>query len=301
MPGPTLLVLAAGMGSRYGGLKQIDPVGPDGEAIIDYSIHDALESGFSKVVFVIRKDIEAAFLEFLGDRWKGRIEIEFAFQELEDLPEGFSKPSGREKPWGTGHAIWVARDQVQTPFLVINGDDFYGRGSFALAAERLNRAKDGAKADYCMVGYRLANTLSENGTVSRGICKTDAEGRLESVTEFTKIGKGKSGSLENWQEGDERNFSGEELTSMNMFGFTPSIFEYLERELKGFLKERAEEEKSELYIPSVVSQLITGGQAEVEVLDTDEHWFGVTYREDRDIVKGRLSELVAEGVYPKAL
>lgn len=301
MSGPTLLVLAAGMGSRYGGLKQIDPVGPDGEAIIDYSIHDALVSGFSKVVFVIRKDIEEAFLEFLGDRWKGRIEIEFAFQELDDLPGDFEKPESRTKPWGTGHAIWVARSQVTTPFLVINGDDFYGRGSFALASQRLNQAKDGEKADFCMVGYRLANTLSENGTVSRGICGTDAKGRLESVTECTKIGYGKEGELLNQEEGQERAFTGSELTSMNMFGFTPSIFDYLEREMMSFLGTRLHEEKSELYIPSVVSQLIASGEADVEVLDTDEKWFGVTYREDRDAVKGRLAELVKEGVYPQAL
>jgi len=301
MSGPALLVLAAGMGSRYGGLKQIDPVGPDGEAIIDYSIHDALDSGFSKVVFVIRRDIETAFKEFLGDRWTGKIEIEFAFQELDDLPAPFSKPEAREKPWGTGHAIWVARNQIETPFLVINGDDFYGRGSFALAAKKLGKAEDGEKADYCMVGYRLANTLSENGTVSRGICATDEAGKLDSVKEYTAIGRGEKGDLFHKGGDEHKAFEGNELTSMNMFGFTPSIFSYLEEELSLFLKTQGQEEKSEIYIPSVVSHLISSGEAEVEVLDTDEQWFGVTYREDRDAVKSRLMGLIEKGVYPKAL
>jgi dTDP-glucose pyrophosphorylase len=301
MSGPTLLVLAAGMGSRYGGLKQIEPVGPSGEAIIDYSIHDALVSGFSKVVFVIRKDIEEAFVEFLGDRWTGRIDIELAFQELDDLPKGYAKPADRKKPWGTGHAIWVARNQVETPFLVINGDDFYGRGSFALASNKLKSAKDGQRADYCMVGYRLANTLSENGTVSRGICATDHQGNLESVTEYTRIGRDDGGQLAHREGGQQQVFSGDELTSMNMFGFTPSVFHHLERELCSFLGMRGHEAKSELYIPSVVSTLIKGGMANVEVLDTNEQWFGVTYREDLDAVKAQLLELIGQGVYPSAL
>lgn len=297
---PTLLVLAAGMGSRYGGLKQIDPVGPGGETIIDYSIHDAIEAGFGKVVFVIRRDIETAFREFLGDRFQGRIEMDFAFQELDALPPGFSVPQGRTKPWGTGHAILVAKGQVDTPFLVINGDDFYGRRSFQRAAQRLSSARDNTVADYCMVAYRLGNTLSDFGTVSRGICSVDDEAFLQGVTEYTKIGR-EGDNIVHREENSCTPFEGQEPTSMNMFGFTPSIFDHLEERFEAFLQKRGQEEKSELYIPQVLSELIEEKLATVQALDTPEQWFGVTYREDREHVKGELSKLIEAGVYPSKL
>jgi UTP-glucose-1-phosphate uridylyltransferase len=244
---PTLLVLAAGMGSRYGGLKQIDPVGPNGETIIDYSIYDAIQAGFGKVVFVIRKDIEKPFREFLGERLTGHIEVAFAFQELDALPDGFDVPAGRQKPWGTGQAILVAKNEVQTPCLVINGDDFYGRESFIQASHYLQKAQDGdsnsGKADYSMVGYQLANTLSENGSVSRGICQVSEEGYLSGVQEFTKIEKTEKGLAHTHADGSLHPFTGSEPTSMNMFGFTPSIFDHLENAFVEFLKERGQEEK----------------------------------------------------------
>jgi UTP-glucose-1-phosphate uridylyltransferase len=297
---PTLLVLAAGMGSRYGGLKQIDPVGPHGETIIDYSIHDAVQAGFGKVVFVIRKDIEAPFKEFLGNRLKGKIEVDFAFQELNALPAGFSVPEGRSKPWGTGHAILVAQELVKTPCLVINGDDFYGRESFVRAAKFLQKAQDKACANYCMVGYQLGNTLSENGSVSRGICEVSSGGHLKGVKEYTKINREQSGIVHR-EEGLTREFTGEEPTSMNMFGFTPSIFKHLEVQFKEFLKARGQELKSELYIPSVVNRLIEESKAEVTVLNSPEQWFGVTYKEDRESVSASIRALIASGKYPQKL
>ena len=300
MAQPTLLVLAAGMGSRYGGLKQIDPVGPQGETIIDYSIYDAIKAGFGKVVFVIRRDIESAFREFLGTRLDHRIEVAFAFQELDALPAGFAVPEGRTKPWGTGHAILVARNLVKTPCLVINGDDFYGRDSFARAAQFLKQAQDNARAQYCMVAYQLGNTLSENGSVSRGICEVSTQGHLLSVKEHTKILRESQGIF-NREEGNERTFKGVEPTSMNMFGFTPSIFDHLDRQFKGFLQERGQELKSELYIPSVVNRLIQEKRADMTVLESPEQWFGVTYREDRESVCASVKALIAKGVYPKKL
>ena len=299
---PTLLVLAAGMGSRYGGLKQIDPVGPNGETIIDYSIYDAIQAGFGKVVFVIRRDIEEAFRDFLGDRLNPHIEVAFAFQELNAaLPEGFSVPEGRSKPWGTGHAILVAKDEVKTPCLVINGDDFYGRVSFMKASEYLNSAKDSDMADYSMVGYQLCNTLSDFGSVSRGICSVSEEQHLMGVKEFTSIAKTAMGISHQNDDGSLHAFSGQEATSMNMFGFTPSIFEHLEKDFKTFLDNRGHEEKSELYIPAVVNQLIQEKKATCTVIPTPEQWFGVTYREDRDHVCGSIQKLISNGVYPEKL
>lgn len=298
---PTLLVLAAGMGSRYGGLKQIDPVGPNGETIIDYSIYDAIQAGFGKVVFVIRRDIEEAFRNFLGHKLDGHIEVDFAFQELDALPEGFSVPAERQKPWGTGHAILVAKDLVNTPCLVINGDDFYGRESFQAASKYLSQAKDGDKADYSMVGYQLGNTLSENGSVSRGICQVSDQQHLLSVQEFTKISKDDQGISHENEDGSRHPFSGQEPTSMNMFGFTPSIFEHLETQFVEFLKLRGQELKSELYIPAVVNQLISENRATCTVIPTPEQWFGVTYQEDREGVCASVKALIEKGVYPQTL
>jgi dTDP-glucose pyrophosphorylase len=297
---PTLLVLAAGMGSRYGGLKQIDPLGPQGETIIDYSLYDAIEAGFGKVVFVIRRDIESDFRDFLGSRWDDRIEIAYAFQELDALPEGFIVPEGRAKPWGTAHAIAVAKDHVETPFLVINGDDFYGREAFLRAVDFLNSACDDEVCRYGMVGYHLGNTLSENGSVSRGICEVNDRGQLVGVLENTEIVRDAEG-ISNRAAGQERQLDFDAPTSMNMLAFTPSIFTHIDTQFTDFLKERGQELKSEFYIPTVVNDLIAAGRATVQVLDCEAKWFGVTYREDKACVQQSIAELVKQGTYPEQL
>ncbi len=296
---PTLLVLAAGMGSRYGGLKQLDQVGPSGETIIDYSIYDAIRAGFGKIVFIIRKDIEAPFKETIGKRYEGKIAIEYAFQELNKLPSGFSVPPQRQKPWGTGHAVLCARDVIHEPFAVINADDFYGANGYQLLADYLNQAKDGAKADFCMCGFILRNTLSDNGTVSRGICKING-GCLASVTEMTKIERN-GNAARNIEDGARCDLTGDEIASMNMWGFTPSLFGHLERLFIEFLKVSGQKEKSEFYIPSVADALIKEGKAEVKVMASRDSWFGITYREDKDIVVNSIRALVAKGVYPNKL
>jgi len=293
----TLLVLAAGMGSRYGGLKQMDSVGPSGETLLDYSVYDALKSGFTRVVFVIRRDFEEAFREKVGSQFETRAEVGYVFQELNDLPEGFSVPEGREKPWGTGHAIWCARGAVDGPFLAINADDFYGRGAIAGVGEFL-AVQPPESTDYCMAGYRLESTLSPSGTVSRGVCEVTANGRLSSVKEFTKIRK--QGALI-VDEVTERKFQGDERVSMNCWGFTPSVFAGLEKLFSTFLTARGTEEKSEFYIPDAVAELIACGGATVQVLPVESEWFGITYRADRDNVAASLARLVADGVYPTSL
>jgi len=296
---PTLLVLAAGMGSRYGGLKQLDQVGPSGETIIDYSIYDAIRAGFGKLVFIIRKDIEEPFKATIGKRYEGKIAIEYAFQELNKLPSGFSVPPQRQKPWGTGHAVLCARDVIREPFAVINADDFYGANGYRLLADCLSQAKDTDKANYCMCGFILRNTLSDNGTVSRGICKTE-NGYLASVTETTKIER-KGNAARNIEEGAECDLTGDEIVSMNMWGFTPSLFVHLERLFIEFLKANGQKEKSEFYIPTVADTLIKEGKAEVKVMKSQDSWFGITYREDKDIVVNSIRALVAKGVYPNKL
>jgi dTDP-glucose pyrophosphorylase len=297
---PQLVVLAAGMGSRYGGLKQIDPIGPNGETIIDYSIYDAIRAGFEKVVFVIRKDIEADFKEAVGNRFESHIQVSYAFQELDALPEGYSLPEGRSKPWGTGHAILVAKSEITQPFLVINGDDFYGATSFKVAADYLKQAKDGDKADYMMVGFELAKTLSENGTVSRGICQVDEQQHLVEVVERTKVSF-LNGILCDQSETPPLTLDETASASMNMFGFTPSLFEHLEHQFVEFLKQKGQELKSEFYIPSVVNETIQKAQAHVKVLQTPDQWYGVTYREDRPMVKQGLAKLIQQGLYPEKL
>ena len=302
MAKPTLLVLAAGMGSRYGGLKQMDPVGPAGETVIDYSVFDAIRAGFGKVVFVIRRDFEQAFREGIGARFAGRIEVGYAFQELGDLPRGYAVPEGREKPWGTGHAILVAKEVVDTPFAVINADDFYGRDAYVQMADFLSSVESGASPDpFAMVGFPLKNTLSEFGSVSRGICKTDDLGRLISVTELTKIEKLVSGARHIEADGSEVLLGGDEIVSMNFWGFTPSIFEHLTRLFSSFLDDQGEEMKSEFYIPFAVDELVQAGNSTVTVLETSSSWFGVTYREDRDHVVAAIAGLIAEGAYPQQL
>ncbi len=294
---PTLLVLAAGMGSRYGGLKQIDPVGPAGETVLDYSVYDARRAGFGRVVFVIRRDIEAPFKESVGARFAGKLDVGYAFQELAMVPPGFSVPAERQKPWGTGHAILVARDVVREPFAVINADDFYGADSYRVLA----RALGTTDADtYCMVGFTLANTLSEHGSVARGICQTDAQDLLAGVEELTAIFKTPTGA-ENRAAGAVRALSGLEIASMNMWGFTPSIFDHLEREFGAFLSANAGNPKAEFFIPTVVNNLTGRGQARVKVLRTGSSWFGVTYREDKPHVVESIRQLIAAGVYPANL
>lgn len=296
---PTLLILAAGMGSRFGGLKQVEPVGPNGEAIIDYSIFDAIRAGFGKVVFVIRESFAEAFREKFDPKLKGKIEVEYVYQELDNLPEGFTLPEGREKPWGTAHAILVARDVVHEPFCALNADDFYGYNAYKTMAEFLIKSNN--PDEYAMVGYKLSNTLSDYGSVSRGLCDVDENGLLQKIVETTKILKkdGKIISIE--PDGSEKELTGIESASMNIWGFQPSVFAVLEKKFTEFLKARIHEPKSEIYIPSVVFDMIKDGQATVKVLKADSPWFGVTYKEDKPIVIGKLDKLIKEGQYPEKL
>jgi hypothetical protein len=294
---PTLLVLAAGMGSRYGGLKQIDPVGPAGETIIDYSIYDALRARFGKLVFVIRKDIEAPFKEIIGARFANRIPIEYAYQELDKLPAGFSVPAGRTKPWGTTQAILMAEDVINEPFAAINADDFYGADSFQVLAKQLTSGT----TDYSMVGFVLRNTLSEFGSVARGVCEVDANNYLKSIIELTKIEKDGSAAKSISPDGSVSPLTGEEPVSMNMWGFTPAVFPHLRREFTEFLKQHGQAEKSECYIPMVVGDLVRNTHARCRVLRSDASWFGVTYREDRPRVVASIRELIAQGLYPEKL
>ncbi|MCM1452254.1 MAG: sugar phosphate nucleotidyltransferase [Clostridium sp.] len=295
---PTLLVLAAGMGSRYGGLKQLDGVGPAGQTIMDYSIYDAIRAGFGKVVFVIRKDFEKDFNEIILSKYKGHIPVEVAFQSIDDLPAGFSVPEGRVKPWGTGHAIRAARNVVAEPFVVINADDFYGRDAFEVVAKQLAHQRD----EYSMVGFRIGNTMTENGSVSRGVCSVDADGNLASVVERTAIAYDADRNIKFADEnGVEQTLEPNTPVSMNFWGFGPDLFGYLEREFLSFLQAKGSEMKSEFYIPTVVSTLIANGEKSVKVLDTESQWFGVTYPEDRPTVVASLAELHAKGAYPEKM
>jgi len=289
---PTLLVMAAGMGSRYGGLKQIDAVGPGGETIIDYSIYDALRSGFGRLVFIIRRDIEAPFREVIGSKFEKRVAVDYVFQELDMLPSGFTVPPGRTKPWGTTHAILLAEDILNEPFAAINADDFYGRESFQVMSSFL---RDGG-SDYAMVGYTLRNTLSEHGSVSRGVCECDVESYLLAVTELTKIEKQGNGA-----RAEGRTLSGDELVSMNFWGFTPTVFPQLRERFSTFLQRSGHELKSECYIPTTVNELVAAGIARVKVLHTPSSWFGVTYQEDKPQVKVSIRQLVARCEYPEKL
>jgi NDP-sugar pyrophosphorylase family protein len=299
---PTLLVLAAGMGSRYGGLKQIDAVGAHGEAIIDFSIFDAIRAGFGRVVFVIRHDIEAEFKQAIGSKFSDRLPVEYAYQELDLLPPGFVVPPTRKKPWGTAHAILAATGLIREPFAVINADDFYGAASFQTLADYLQQARDTATvADYAMVGFVLRNTLSEHGTVSRAICERDEQGFLTAIVERTKIEKVGAAARYLDEAGQPHPLSGDELVSMNMFGFTPSVFELLQGEFHRFLRERIHDEKAEFFIPTPMNALIKAGRARMKVLSTTGEWFGITYREDKPTVVANIRRLVREGAYPERL
>jgi len=286
----TLVVMAAGMGSRFGGLKQIEPVGRNGEAILDFSVYDAIEAGFTKVVFVIKHAIEKDFKEFVGKRIENKIKVEYVFQEIDILPEGFTCPANREKPWGTAHAILCCKDVVKEPFAVVNADDFYGKSAFLKIADYLQNEK----ANYCMVGFRLVNTLTENGHVSRGVCEIDNHSCLTKVTERTKIINC------NYTEDDGKTWealSPDTVVSMNLWGFMPDIFGYIESGFKEFLNQKINVPKSEYYLPSVVSSLIEKGEKQVKVLVAEDKWYGVTYKEDKESVVNAIGAMIDAGLY----
>ena len=296
----TLIVLAAGIGSRYGGLKQVDPVGPSGEIVVDYSIFDAIRAGFDHVVFVIRRQIEKEFKAAVGARFEEQIDVDYAFQELDAVPSGFAVPPERQKPWGTGHAILVCKHVVNEPFAVINADDFYGRRSFHVLDRFLHDLLV-HETHYCMVGFILRNTLSEHGHVARGVCDVDVGGHLKSVVERSRIEKAGHGARYAGDDGQWYPLSGDELASMNMWGFTPSIFGFLEEAFPRFLEAQAKNPKAEFYIPTVVDTLIREKRATVKVLETPDKWFGVTYPEDKPAVVRSIRALIKAGLYPERL
>jgi dTDP-glucose pyrophosphorylase len=291
----TLVVLAAGMGSRYGGLKQVDPMGPNGETVLDYSVHDAVRAGFDRVLFIIRRDFEEEFRAVVGARFEKRVRVDYVFQSLDALPEGHVLPAGRVKPWGTGHAVWCAREALDGPFAVVNADDFYGANSFDRLATFL-RAAEAARSDipeYAMVGFRLANTLSEHGAVSRGVCAVDAEGRLTGVEEHTGILSA--------EVGPGLKYDPATIVSMNCWGFTADFLPRLDALWRRFIAANGASEKTEFYLPFAVDDLLRSGAVRVRVLLTDDQWFGVTYREDKPRVQAAIRALVESGVYPSPL
>lgn len=299
---PTLLVLAAGMGSRYGGLKQMDPMGPHGETVLDYSVFDAIRAGFGKVVFVIREDFAEAFKQTVGERFVERIEVDYAYQKLDDLPEGFSVPEGREKPWGTSHAIRAARNAIKEHFAVINADDFYGRDAYARAADFFSKLSEETRDELAMVGYPLANTLSDYGRVNRGICELGGQSQLASVEEILDIGCEEGGVVRGSNtKGEKVEIPTKAVASMNFWLFGPDFFERLEKAFSEFLAKRGGELKSECYIPSVVDELIQSGQSNCPVLPTTGRWFGVTYPEDKPRVVEAIKGLTQAGEYPSPL
>ncbi len=301
MPEITLLVLAAGIGKRYGGLKQVDSVGPSGEAILDYSLYDALRAGFSRVVFVIRREIEESFREAVGLYWERRLPTRYAFQEIEEsLPGHFAVPAGRRKPWGTGHAVLVSRDAVETPFAVINADDFYGPSAYRDVFSWLGHHSilQGKTAEYCFVGYRLANTLSDFGGVSRGVCYLDGTGFLSQVVETMRVEKDGPGARALDENGRLIQLNGDQIVSMNMWGFTPSVYRYLIEGFASFLQRFSLDREAEFFLPSAVNELIQTGKARVQYIPTEEKWFGLTYPGDLKRVRLRLREFIAAGIYP---
>lgn len=295
---PTLVLLAAGMGSRYGGLKQLDPMGPNGETLMDYSIFDAIRAGFGKVVFVIRHDIEEAFKSSIGSKYEKYIPVEYAFQSLDDLPQGFSVPDGRVKPWGTGHAVYAARNVVKGPFVLINADDFYGSDGYLKMSKFLAAGNPG---EFAMCGFLMKNTVSENGSVSRGICDIDGNGNLVNVVEHTKIFKENGKYISKSDGRADEEFAADTVVSMNMWGFQDTLFEYLEDLFIEFLKEKGTELKSEFYIPAVVDSLVKQNKITAKVIVSESSWFGITYQEDKPEVQKSLKELIVNGVYPEKL
>ncbi len=301
MSKPTLFVLAAGMGSRYGGLKQLDGLGPHGETIMDYSIYDAIKSGFGKVVFVIRKDFEEDFRSKILSKYENHILTEVVFQSINDLPEGFTCPADRTKPWGTNHALMMGKCVINEPFAIINSDDYYGRNSFEVMAKELMNLEEGSTNKYSMVGFKVGNTLSESGTVSRGVCEKNGD-YLTGVVERTSIGYNADHKISFVDEnGKEQILDPDTPVSMNFWGFTPDYFKYSEEYFVKFLKENINTPKSEFFIPTLINELVKKGIASVKVLNTESKWFGVTYSQDRQGVVDKFAELHAEGVYPEKM
>ena len=298
---PTLLILAAGMGSRYGGLKQLDPMGPNGETVLDYSVFDAIRAGFGKVVFVIRRDFAEAFQAAVGDKFAGQIEVAYAYQELTDLPAGYSLPAGREKPWGTTHAVRAARHQIDTPFAVINADDFYGQDAYQQLARHFAQHSGGPALHTCMVGYRLDNTLSAHGSVNRGLCRVH-NGALQTVEEHCNIARDAEGVVRGDNlAGQSVAIAPEAIVSMNFWGFSPALFSHLEAHFIEFLDAHGHELKSECYIPTVIDHLIQAEQTACAVIETSGAWFGVTYPDDKPFVQNSIRQLIADGAYPQKI
>jgi NDP-sugar pyrophosphorylase family protein len=293
---PTLLVLAAGMGTRYGGNKQLDEVGPSGETIIDYSIYDAIRAGFGRIVFVIRRDIEEQVKERFVDRLQGKIEIDYVFQEITNLPEGVTVAPDRSKPWGTSHAILVTKDKIKEPFGVINADDYYGVESFKILRDFLVNDKN--PDNYCIVGYKLGNTLSEHGHVNRGVCKAGEDGFLSDIVETRQIEKTKEGAVAPGPDGKPLYFTGNEIVSMNLWGFKPSCYDFLGKEFRNFINKYGMDLKSELDIPTSVDKFVKNGEITIQILMSNERWFGVTYREDKPFVVDSIKKMIRKGIYP---
>lgn len=299
-PQVSLVVLAAGMGSRYGGLKQMDAFGPHGETIIDYSLYDAIDAGFNHIVFIIREYFAESFKSVFDEKLEGRVKVDYVFQELSNIPGGYTPSANREKPWGTGHAVWVAHEVINGPFGVINADDYYGKESYKTLYDFLTTQH--TTEQYCLVGYKLSNTLSEHGTVNRGICAADQAGNLVSIEECKQIGKDEAGTISYpGENGETITLGPDTLVSMNMWGFHPSYFTYFENEFAEFLQNEGHELKSEYYIPTLIDTLIHKKERDTKVLSCDAEWFGVTYREDKPFVSQRLNDLIEEGVYPEKL
>ncbi|HOW08851.1 MAG TPA: NTP transferase domain-containing protein [Bacteroidales bacterium] len=293
---PTLLVLAAGMGTRYGGNKQLDEVGPSGETIIDYSIYDAIRAGFGRIVFVIRRDIEEQVKERFVDRLQGKIDVDYVFQEINNLPEGVKVAPERSKPWGTSHAILVTKDKIKEPFGVINADDFYGMESFRILHDFLVNDKN--SVNYCIVGYKLGNTLSDHGHVNRGVCSAGADGFLQNIVETRQIEKTKTGAVAPGPDGTPIQFTGNEIVSMNLWGFKPTCYEFLEKEFRNFIHNHGMDLKSELDIPTSVDKFVKSGEITIQILMSNERWFGVTYREDKPFVVESIKNMIRKGIYP---
>ena len=297
----TLVIMAAGMGSRYGGIKQLEPVGPNGEIIMDYSIYDAVKAGFNKVVFIIRKDLEKDFKEVIGERIEKQVDVEYVFQELDALPKGYKVPEGRTKPWGTGQAVLCCKDVINEPFAVINADDYYGKEAFGLLYDFLNTETDDPYI-YCMAGFVLGNTLSENGAVTRGVCKTDNNGWLIDIVETQGIVRDGNVARAKDKEGKDIAINLDNAVSMNMWGFKPSLFNELEKGFEEFLASLSPDDvKKEYLLPDVVGNLVNSGKAKVKVLKTSDQWFGVTYKEDKDLVVASVRKLIEKGAYPAKL
>lgn len=298
---PTLLILAAGMGSRYGGLKQLDPMGPHGETLLDYSVYDAIQAGFGRIVFVIRRDIETPFRNTVGKRYEGRIDIDYAFQDLEDLPPGYTPPADRTKPWGTAHAVRAARHLIDGPFAVINADDFYGADAYRLIVQYFADCSSSGKSPLCLVGYPLTHTLSDHGEVNRGLCRADA-GQLQSVEEITNIERDREGTiLGTNRSGKEIQLDPDALVSMNFWGFSAQLFKPLERHFIQFLKYECQGLTTEFYIPTFIDRMISSEGATCDLLRTSGNWFGVTYPGDKPFVQQHLTDLIKSGNYPSPL